>query len=177
MLGECQLIEEIPLFLPNGWSVATTRPVAESDEDFLRAVYASTRVEDIALLDWDLTQQEDFLNSQFQARQRYLATYFPDADGQMVLVDNQPAGYLYVSKAGGAVQVLDIALLPEYRCVGIGTALMTALMSDAAELNQPVQSYVAQYNYRALRFYKRLGFSEVDDRGLHYLMEWEPIRG
>ena len=40
---------------------ATFRPIAPEDEDFLYRVYASTREDELALLDWDDDQKESFL--------------------------------------------------------------------------------------------------------------------
>src|SRR5215471_14895823 len=42
----------------------TLRPVTESDDDFLLAVYASTRAEEMARVPWTAEQKEEFMRGQ-----------------------------------------------------------------------------------------------------------------
>ncbi|HEX6939117.1 MAG TPA: GNAT family N-acetyltransferase, partial [Longimicrobiales bacterium] len=69
----------------------------------------------------------------------------------------------------------DIALLPEHRGRGIGTALLEALIAEADAAGKPVSIHVEQYN-PARRLYARLGFREVEDLGVYVFMERPPGR-
>ena len=60
--------------------VVSLRPEQPEDEDFLFAVYASTRAEELAVTGWDEATRSAFLNLQFRAmRQGYHAS-FPQAE-------------------------------------------------------------------------------------------------
>jgi ribosomal protein S18 acetylase RimI-like enzyme len=91
----------------------------------------------------------------------------------VLLVDGAEAGRLYVRRTDDEVHVLDIALLPEFRDRGIGTALLHELMDEAAGAGRVASIYVEQTN-RALSLYRRLGFEPVADQGIYMLMEWRP---
>lgn len=62
---------------------------------------------------------------------------------------------------------LGIALLPEYRGQGIGTALLTRLF-EAAKNSYTALALSVSPNNPAIRLYKRLGFEIVDVRGDDY---------
>ena len=58
---------------PFGWSRAaaaglTFRPIADADLPFLARLYASTRMEELAVTDWSDAQKTAFLQSQFDAQ-------------------------------------------------------------------------------------------------------------
>jgi GNAT superfamily N-acetyltransferase len=65
----------------------------------------------------------------------------------------------------------DIALLPEYCNRGIGTTLQRELQSEAAAAGTPLRIHVERFN-RALRLYERLGFRQIEDKGVYLFMEW-----
>jgi hypothetical protein len=66
------------------------RAICSEDEPFLRRVYASTCVEELALLGWSTTQQTAFLNQQFDAQHyRWSMDWVPryEADHYIVPAD------------------------------------------------------------------------------------------
>jgi GNAT superfamily N-acetyltransferase len=69
------------------------------------------------------------------------------------------------------ILIVDIALLPEFRGVGIGGALFRDLLAEAAETGRQVTIHVDKFN-PALRLYQRLGFQIVQDAGADWRMEW-----
>ena len=149
----------------------TLRPVQEEDEEFLREVYSSTRVDELAPLGWSADQQAAFLMQQFNAQHQYYHANYADADFQIILVNGQPGGRLYVDRRADEIRIIDIALLPEYRRAGVGSRLLRDLLDEAAAGDKPVRIHVEKFN-PALRLYQRLGFSIVDDRGVYWFMEW-----
>ncbi len=149
------------------------RPIQAEDSAILYRVYASTREDELAPLGWDAEQKDAFLRMQFNAQHRYYQEQFPGAAYQILLVEGCPAGRLYVDHRPEEVRIIDIALLPEYRNKGIGTVLLQGLLEEACRMNKPVRIHVEQAN-PALRLYRRLGFSEIADRGIYVLMEWSP---
>ncbi|HEY0801710.1 MAG TPA: GNAT family N-acetyltransferase [Steroidobacteraceae bacterium] len=142
------------------------RPVTESDEDFLRALFAGTRQRELACLPGGDSAQALFLNSQFHAQRDSYRRCFPGANHDIIEVDGVPAGRLYVDRASEAMSLVDITLLPEYRGRGIGTRLVKALITEAAHAGCALKLHVALSN-PAQRLYQRLGFRTIGSDGMY----------
>jgi len=148
------------------------RPETEADIPFLRRLYASTRWEELAIVtDWSDDQKLAFLDSQFGFQRHHYRTYFPEASWDILEHNGVPVGRLYVHREPATLLVMDIALLPEWRGQGIGTTLMRWLCAKAGALRLSVTLSVEKFN-RAQTLYRRLGFREVSDDGIHLGMEW-----
>ena len=148
------------------------RPVEPGDVAFLYRVYASTREEELAKTGWDETQKAAFLRMQFDAQSSYYEEHYRGAEFSVILSD-LPAGRLYVARWKEEIRIVDIALLPEYRRMGIGTLLLRDLISESEESGKPLSIHVERFN-PALRLYERLGFRAVEDKGVYLLMERPP---
>ena len=72
--------------------------------------------------------------------------------------------------------VIDIALLPEFRGRGWGSAVLQDLMEDAGLTGRGVSIHVEKNN-PAMSLYKRLGFIFVESNGIYDLMEWRTDTG
>jgi len=151
----------------------TFRPIRPDDEAFLFQVYASTRAEELAPLPWDESQKTAFLRMQFDAQHRYYQAQFPQAAFAVILRDGRPAGRLYVERRPDEVRIIDIALLPEHRRAGLGSSLLKDLLAEADRAGQPIRIHVERFN-PALRLYHRLGFTQVGDTGVYFLLERRP---
>jgi ribosomal protein S18 acetylase RimI-like enzyme len=149
----------------------TFRPIRPEDEALLYQIYANTREEELAQVPWDTAEKEAFLRMQFNAQHQYYQEQFPHAAFQIILRDDRPIGRLYVNRRPDVIHLIDIALLPANRNRGIGTSLLKELLAEASEVGKPVRIHVEHFN-PALRLYERLGFSQIGDHGVYYLMEW-----
>jgi len=149
------------------------RPIEERDRAFLRALYATTRADELAAVDWTETQKADFVRFQFRAQHTYYMEQFPDAEFDLVLEDDEPIGRLYVDRREDEIRLIDIALMPERRRSGIGGSLMRRVLDEARQADLPVQIHVERNN-PALALYRRLGFEVVEDQQVYYLMKWTP---
>ncbi|MEW7848645.1 GNAT family N-acetyltransferase [Massilia aurea] len=147
------------------------RPMHAGDEAFLRQVYASTRASEIAMTGWDAQAAEAFLRMQFDAQHRHYQQHYGAARFDIVEQGGVPVGRLYVARSPADVRVIDIALLDAFRGQGIGTALLRALLDEAAAAGSSVSVHVEETN-PALSLYHRLGFRQVDTQGLYRLMAW-----
>ncbi len=145
------------------------RPIAPEDRDFLQRVYASTRAEELALTDWDETQKQAFLAQQFEAQHHHYQIHYQGARFDLVLLDSEPIGRLYVARWKDEIRIMDIALLPEYRNRGIGGGLLRELLEEAAAASRRLTIHVERYN-TALRLYRRLGFEPVGETGVYLLL-------
>jgi GNAT superfamily N-acetyltransferase len=149
------------------------RPVEFHDEAFLRRLYASTRDNEMALVDWSDEQKTAFLGMQFDAQHRYYHEHYPEARFDVIEYHDEPIGRLYVHYRLTEIRVIDIALLPEHCGRGLGTRLIGQILAQAARAGLPVTIHVEQFN-PALRLYRRLGFKDKHIEGIYLLMEWRP---
>jgi len=151
----------------------TLRLIGENDRDLLYRIYASTREQELAQVAWDEAQKAAFLRMQFDAQYRYYQANYPNAQFEVILLNGEPAGRLYVDRRPSEIRIVDIALLPEYRGQGIGSALLRELLAEGARAGLPVTIHVESFN-PALRLYQRLGFRMAEDKGVYYFMEKPP---
>jgi ribosomal protein S18 acetylase RimI-like enzyme len=149
------------------------RPARPEDEDFLRRVYGSTRADELAVTGWDDATKQAFVAQQFRAQRDYYMANYEGASFDLILVDGEPAGRLYVIRWPETLRVIDISLLPEHRGRGIGEGLLRSLLDDAAAAGTTLTIHVERQN-RAMTLYRRLGFEEIEERGVYVLMEWRP---
>ena len=149
------------------------RQVGAGDQTFLFALYASTRAEELAMARWDEQQQQAFLTMQFNAQSRCYASEYPGADLHIILIEDKPAGRLYVHHRENEIRIMDIALLPQYRRRGIGTYLLRQILAEGAHARKSVTIHVEIFN-PVMQLYERLGFRRVSDTGVYYFMEWSP---
>lgn len=158
------------------WMSLALRPVEPEDEAFLCLVYASTRAEELTLVDWTAEQKAAFVLMQFTAQSSYYREHYSEADFGIILYRGSPVGRLYVARGQEEIRIVDIALLPEHRNAGIGSALLKEILAEAERESKVVTIHVEQFN-PALRLYQRLGFTKKADQGVYYLMEWLPSAG
>jgi GNAT superfamily N-acetyltransferase len=151
----------------------TLRPITDDDQEFLYRLYASTREEELAQVDWDAAQKEAFLRMQFRAQHNYYQEHYTRATFDVIEVDGEPAGRLYLDEREDEIRIVDIALLPSFRNRGIGSGFMQTILARAESLGLPVRIHVERYN-PAMRLYDRLGFRQIGDTGVYYLMERSP---
>lgn len=151
------------------------RPVTSADEEFLMAVYASTRAEELAHTGWTDEQKRQFCQMQFRGQDAHYRQNYPTAQFDLILREDAPAGRLYVDRWEEEIRIMDIALLPEHRGHGIATQLLQTLQGEAAAEKKRLSIHVERMN-PALRLYERLNFKLVEDKGVYLLLDWDPAQ-
>ena len=149
------------------------RPVRESDQPFLLQVYASTRAEELELTGWDENQKAAFVAMQFEAQDSYYRQHYPGAQWSVILIDNQPAGRLYLHPRENEIRIMEITLLPAYRGRGSGSRLLQQVLADGTRSGRSVTIHVERFN-PALNLYQRLGFQLLEDKGVYLFLGWNP---
>ncbi len=119
---------------------------------------------------WDDAEKDAFLRMQFDAQDTWWRENYADTTYDVVEVDGEPAGRLYVHRGEREIRIVDIALLPEHRGSGIGTSLLHDLLAEADALGKSVTIHVERLN-PALRLYERLGFALAEDKGVYLFLE------
>jgi ribosomal protein S18 acetylase RimI-like enzyme len=148
------------------------RGITPEDDSFLARVYASSRAEELAVTGWPDELKADFCRRQFDAQSAYYASNYPGASFQIIERDGWPVGRLYVDRWEKEIRIVDITLLPEFRGSGIGTKLLRELQNEARRAGKSLTIHVERFN-RALTLYQRLGFQQIQDKGVYLLMEWK----
>lgn len=57
---------------------------------------------------------------------------FPKSDRQIVLLDGNPVGSVWLARTPDEIRIIDLAVLSDYRNQGIGTWVLQRLMAEAA---------------------------------------------
>ena len=151
------------------------RPITPEDRQLLVRIYASTRADEMARVPWSEQQKADFLRFQFDAQHRYYTEQFPRAAFDLILLEGEPIGRLYVDRRAHEIRLIDIALLPEHRGAGHGGAILRDLLAEGEASGKLVRIHV-EHDNPAMRLYRRLGFEKIEEQGVYHLMEWTPKR-
>jgi ribosomal protein S18 acetylase RimI-like enzyme len=149
------------------------RPETDADIPFLMRLYASTRAEELAPVPWTLAQKQAFLAGQFQAQRQHYRSNYDGCAFDVLEHRGEFAGRLYLETRPSRLHIIDIALMPEWRGQGVGTAILEALQAAGRASGKGVGIFVEKFN-PALRLYRRLGFTDAADHGIYLEMEWLP---
>jgi ribosomal protein S18 acetylase RimI-like enzyme len=152
------------------------RVAAPEDTAFLCALYASTRREELAVVPWPDEAKQAFLAEQFAHQDRHYRANYPGADLLVVERDGVPIGRVYVYRSPGEIRLMDIALVDAEQGRGLGSALIAELMDEARATRASITLHVEPGN-PARRWYERLGFTLLEDRGVYHFLGWTPEKG
>ena len=142
------------------------RQAVPADSAFEQYLYASTR-DDLRPLGPEVF--DGLVGMQFRAQSMSIRLDHPRADKKIVVVDDTPVGRIIVDADGSHIEVVDVALLPEFRCHGIGSSVLRGVLSHADRVGRSVRLHVEKQS-RAVRLYERLGFSISGDVGMYFAM-------
>jgi ribosomal protein S18 acetylase RimI-like enzyme len=117
-----------------------------------------------------------FLEQQFTAQDAHYRGNYAGATLDVVELEEERAGRLYVHRGPHDIRIMDIALLPPFRGRGIGTALLRALVDEAEGGGHKLSIHV-EANNPARTLYDRLGFRAVGEHGIYVLMERDRTSG
>ena len=156
--------------LTAGSSRIELRAATPGDRDVLVAIYRSTREDELALTGWDDAQKNAFIEMQFAAQDQSYHEAHPEGHFDLIVADDQPVGRLYVGRLDGDLRIIDLAILPEYRGAGIGSAVLARVLAEADAAGVAVGLHVEPWN-PAKRLYERLGFVVLEQRSFYEFME------
>ena len=151
----------------------TFRSITDEDRDFLCALYASTRAEELAPVPWPEEAKRAFLAQQFQLQHTHYRNTYADADFWLILADGEPVGRIYVQRTETELRVIEVSLVPAWRGRGLGSSLFAELIDEARRTQREITLHVESFN-PARRLYARLGFRFIENRGVYDLMSWSP---
>ncbi len=94
-------------------------------------------------------------------------------NAQVIQVDDISIGVFVVERCPTHIQLEQIYLLPKYQRMGIGTALLSSLISEASQSKIPVRLRVMAVN-PAKSFYERFGFIVIEATTEFFFLEKKP---
>lgn len=145
------------------------RAATAADAAFFAALYASTRAEELALSGWPDALRVGFLAQQAAAQQAHYLQHYADAEWWVLEQDGRPTGRLILARWPSQYRIVDIALVPQARSGGLGSAILSGVLAEAEAVGKAVSIHVEKAN-PAMRLYRRLGFATVEDKGVYDLM-------
>lgn len=149
----------------------TLRPVIEDDRDFLIRAYEASREIELGMTDWSGEQRRSFAELQFDAQVLHYSDVYPDASHQVILLERENIGRLYLDRGELQIAILDITIIPEYRRRGVATHIVRGILEEARTTERSVRVYVEVFN-PAQEFFKGLGFDAVEIDGINVRFEW-----
>jgi ribosomal protein S18 acetylase RimI-like enzyme len=149
------------------------RPERDEDQPFRLRLFFDSRPAEFALLQRQLEPAafDQLMLFQFQAQTMSYRASFPQARFDIIELDRTPIGRIVVDRPGTQIHIVDQAVVPGMRNRGIGTAIMQALMDEAARDGLPVRLKVASSNDPSMRLYLRLGFLPIETVPFYIEME------
>lgn len=149
------------------------RAATPDDAAFMELVYKSSRGDDLRGLGWDENRIDEFLAMQYEAQRTIEGQDHQQAMDQVILFYGKPVGRLLVDSRDQEIRCLDLAVLPDFRNQGVGTATIRRLQDQAAKSRRSLRLQVIRFN-RALNLFERLGFVRTSETGSHFQLEWKP---
>ena len=154
------------------WSVSTAYGVVDLRPEREDAVFLGVLFRNVApaLDGLPTAAAEALLDMQVRSQAAtYRATY-PDGYFAIIERGGKPCGRLIVAR-GPMSCVVDYALLPDVRGVGLGTAVLAAVL---ARIDGPVQCRVLERNGASLAMFRKLGFAVVGEEPPFRRLERHP---
>lgn len=158
-----------PSLVSGGWSLRLSTAL---DAPFLRALYASSRTDAAFLALQPASQREPFLDDQFRLQDVHYRRHHSGADFLVIEQHGKPAGRLILDRSTREWRIVDIALLPSLRGQGVGLAVLETILEAAAGAGAAHVNLQVEATNRARALYRRLGFAETGESGLHVAMTW-----
>ncbi|MCX6874444.1 MAG: GNAT family N-acetyltransferase [Verrucomicrobia bacterium] len=149
------------------------RAATPDDLAFQAQLYATTRLDEMEAAGFPAEMRGAFVAMQFNAQTTHYTQHYPAAEWSIIECDGARVGRLIVHRAEDHFNVIDIALMPEYRGRGIGTVVLRELIAEASARLLPIQLFAFSGEH-AIQLYHRLGFADVHDDGLHTELVWRP---
>jgi ribosomal protein S18 acetylase RimI-like enzyme len=151
--------------------ILTLRPVRADDHEFLSRLFYSVHSEKLNPTHLNAEEKHRLIGLMYQGFARHYSAIEPCADDRIVLVNNECIGRMILLQTREEIRLADLAILPQYRQRGIGSALIGQLQTESLISNRPLRLHVARFD-RALRLYQRLGFYKIEVAEPYLHLEW-----
>ncbi len=145
------------------------READSHDDAFMRTLWARTHGEQFSVLPPELGAR--LCTQQYEAQLAHYEQSYPDMTVHVLRWKGLDAGRLMLLDRQDAVDVLDLAILPEHQGQGLGSRVLRRIKDHAGP--RVVKLAVEKNRPRAQELYERLGFEAASDSNTHVFMEWQ----
>jgi ribosomal protein S18 acetylase RimI-like enzyme len=145
------------------------RPIDDGDLPFLASLYADSRHDELAPVQWPEEAKLAFLQQQFEQQHSYYSSNYVGADRLLVQFQQEPIGRVYVYRSASDIRLMDIAILRSRRARGFGRAMLAELIDESDRSGARISLHV-ESNNPAMAWYRRLGFEHLEDRGVYQFL-------
>lgn len=163
--------------IPSPLGMLRLRPEHDEDRAFRFQLFCDSRQPEWYQVELDPAVREQLMRHQFQAQTATYAARFPRARFDIIELAHEKIGRIVVNRPGDMLHIVDQAIVPRLRNRGVGTAIMRALMDEAALGSLPVRLKVADANDPSLRLYLRLGFVPIESIPAYIELDWRTCQG
>lgn len=146
-------------------SPISLRGAEPCDADLLYALFVASRERELAPLPPAI--RDVLAKQQYEVHRRGVTATFPEARVMIVLgpatlpgAAREPLGMVILAERPPVLWVVDLAVHPNRRNKGVGSAVLTRLMEECRRKDWTIRGSVAPYN-PARRLYARLGIEEL----------------
>jgi RimJ/RimL family protein N-acetyltransferase len=158
--------------IPSALGRLRLRPEILDDEEFRYRLFCDSRLPEWYRVALDPELREALMRHQYAAQTMTYRARFPQARFDIIELEGERIGRIVVNRPGAMVHVVDLAIVPRLRGRGLGSAIMRALMDEAAGSDLPVRLKVSDANDPSLRLYLRLGFTPIETVPAYIELEW-----
>jgi ribosomal protein S18 acetylase RimI-like enzyme len=151
----------------------TTRAATPQDDAFLYELFKAVRSPEFAFAQMAPAQLELLMSIQYAGQKATYGMEYPGGH-DIVLLDREPIGRIWVHRGAQEYHLVDIALMPEFRNRGIGARLVTEAIAAALSAGLPLRCSIALNNPGSLRFHQRLGFEIAGRDDVYYDLTIKP---
>lgn len=102
----------------------------------------------------------------------YHQKQFEPSKMQLICMDNLEIGLIVVSEKENQLFLENLLIDPTFQGMGIGTEVLTALITKAKQANKGIELQVLKINERAKKLYESLNFVVFNETELHYQMRY-----
>jgi ribosomal protein S18 acetylase RimI-like enzyme len=145
----------------------------ENDSEFFMELFGEIKSSELHLDTWPEQIRHQMIVMQFQAFEKYMKAEFPESVDFLITYQSENAGRLQLNKNEEGIRIINISLLPSFRNLGIGSAIIQDILSESNSKGISVYLEVDKIN-PALNLYSRLGFKIIGENEIKYSMIYSP---
>jgi ribosomal protein S18 acetylase RimI-like enzyme len=142
------------------------------DDPFIKRLLLETIASLLGAGAWPEPLRETLLAQQCAIRLQSRRGAFPQGRGQIIRIDGEDAGWLFLADGPDELRIVDIVIARARSGQGAGTAVIRRLLAEAEALGKPVRLSVNVLNTGAARLYHRLGFRLTGGDAVQHFLEW-----
>ena len=145
------------------------RDAGDDDEAFLADLFFDVRSDELAIAGLQPEQLKSLVAMQYQSQRLSYSSLFPNAEHSIIKLNGEKIGRLLVNRTEKHTHLIDIAILEDFRGIGVGSFVLEKLKTAA----DVVTLSVFKTNAAAIRLYEKHGFRVSKDAGMYAEMEWK----